>query len=281
MGCTVRFFFPQCCLLNHFWNFLRTRAKVLFLRKLSHWNFGSRPRAFCWQHLTARLSSAVGLGCVSLAPGLTFGTPKQCWRLREVSCRDCLELGGMAYNVMFTVSYFPAGGLRMRRVLRLVETKGEGQSQCTDVMEITRPDDLGNIADLGLTLAEAKELQARVQQEVAAAQARGHAVRRPNCRSCTGRCHVKDYRDHQIATLFGRVTVRLPRFRCVACRAIEAGISWPMNCRSTPELDQLRAHLSALMTCRRRSRADVPRRCWNEPCLSGSLPNGWSRGGLH
>ena len=156
----------------------------------------------------------------------------------------------MAYNVMFAVSYFPAGGLRMRWVLRLVETKGEGQSQCTDVMEITRPDDLGNIADLGLTLAEAKELQARVQQEVAAAQARGHAVRRPNCRSCTGRCHVKDYRDHQIATLFGRVTVRLPRFRYVACRAIEAGISWPMNCRSTPELDQLRAHLSALMTYR-------------------------------
>jgi len=44
----------------------------------------------------------------------------------------------------------------MRWVLRLVEAKGEGQSQGTDVMEIVRPDDLGNIADLGLTLAEAK-----------------------------------------------------------------------------------------------------------------------------
>ncbi len=46
----------------------------------------------------------------------------------------------------------------MRWVLRLVETKGEGQSQSTDVIEIVRPDDLGNIADLGLTLAEVKEL---------------------------------------------------------------------------------------------------------------------------
>src|SRR5271166_4462324 len=49
----------------------------------------------------------------------------------------------------------------------------------------------------------AKELQALVQRQgVAAAQAPGHAVRRANCQSCSGRCHVKDYRD-QIATLFG------------------------------------------------------------------------------
>ena len=73
----------------------------------------------------------------------------------------------------------------MRWVLRLVEAKGEGQSQGTDVMEIVRPDDLGNIADLGLTLAEAKALQARVQQEVVAAQARGHAVQR-DCQEVGG-----------------------------------------------------------------------------------------------
>ena len=135
----------------------------------------------------------------------------------------------------------------MRWALRLVETGAEGEARCTDVMEITRPDDLEDIADLGLTLAEAKLLQARVQQEISAAQARGHAVRRPNCRSCCGTCHLKDYRDHRIATLFGQVTVRLPRYRCAECRA---GVGWPSNCRSTPELDQLQAHLSALMTYR-------------------------------
>jgi hypothetical protein len=133
----------------------------------------------------------------------------------------------------------------MRWVLRLVETGAEGEARSTDVMEIVRPDDLGDIADLGLTLAEAKLLQARVQQGIAAAQARSHGVRRPNCRSCSGPCHLKDYRDHRIATLFGRVTVRFPRFRCVACSAVEAGAVWPLNCRSTPELDQLQAHLSA------------------------------------
>ena len=51
-----------------------------------------------------------------------------------------------------------------------------------DVMEISRPDGASNIADLGLTLSEAKQLLARVQQAIVAAQAgdlaaRGQSVR--------------------------------------------------------------------------------------------------------
>lgn len=122
-------------------------------------------------------------------------------------------------------------------------------------MEINKPGDLGDIATLGLSLAEAKLLLAGVQREIVDAQARVHAVRRPDCRCGAGVCHVKDYRDHAIATLFGEVTVRLPRFRCAACGAIEVGVDWPSHCRSTPELDQLQAHLAALMTYR--TAADV------------------------
>lgn len=135
-------------------------------------------------------------------------------------------------------------------VLRLVETGIEGRRCSVDVMTIDRPGDLGNLADLGLTHAEGKQLLARVQQEVVAAQSRDHAARRPPCRSCAAACQVKDYRPHQIATLFGQVTVRLPRFRCAGCGGAEAGVSWPAHGRSTPELDQVRAHLSALMTYR-------------------------------
>jgi hypothetical protein len=108
---------------------------------------------------------------------------------------------------------------------------------------------------LGLTLAEAKRLMAGLQQQIVAAQARSHAVRRPDCRSCGGVCRVKDYRTRAVATLFGRVMVRLPRFCCARCGGIEPGIRWPSQCRSTPELDQLQAHLSALMTYR--TAADV------------------------
>jgi hypothetical protein len=61
---------------------------------------------------------------------------------------------------------------------------------------------------------------------------------------------VKDYRNHAVATHFGQVTVRLPRFRCAGCGAIEAGAGWPSHCHSIPELDQLQAHFSALMPYR-------------------------------
>jgi hypothetical protein len=84
-------------------------------------------------------------------------------------------------------------------------------------MEISKPDDLGDIANLGLSLTEAQQLLARVQLEISSAQARGHAVRRPVCPCRDGVCQVKDYRDHAIATLFGQVTLRLPRFPCAAC----------------------------------------------------------------
>jgi hypothetical protein len=45
-----------------------------------------------------------------------------------------------------------------------------------DIMEISKPDDLGDIANLGLTLAEAKQLLARVQCEISTAQAREAAA---------------------------------------------------------------------------------------------------------
>jgi hypothetical protein len=96
---------------------------------------------------------------------------------------------------------------RMAWIVRLVETSVDGDGQATDVMEIGQPNDLRDITNLGLSLAEAKQLLATVQREVVAAQARNHAVRRPTCCSCEGACHVKDYRQHRIATLFGQVTV--------------------------------------------------------------------------
>jgi len=133
-------------------------------------------------------------------------------------------------------------------IVRLVEAGAAGPG--VDIMEISRPDGLGDIGNLGLTLAEAKQLLAAVQREVAAAQAGAHAARRPVCPCRAGVCHVKDHREHAVATLFGQVTMKLPRFRCAACGRVETGINWPSHCQSTPELDRLRAHLSALMTYR-------------------------------
>src|SRR5688500_9065495 len=135
-------------------------------------------------------------------------------------------------------------------VLRLVEIGVEGSGRSVDVMEISRPGNVSNLADLGLTLAQGKQLVALVQQEIVAAQSRDHAAQRPMCRSCGAACQVKDYRPHQIATLFGQVVLRLPRFRCAGCGGAEAGHGWPAHCRSTPELDQVRAQFSACMPYR-------------------------------
>jgi hypothetical protein len=135
-------------------------------------------------------------------------------------------------------------------IVRLVKIGADGEEPLADVIKINRPDDLDDIANLGLTVADGKRVLAGLQQEIVAAQAGSHSVRRPECRSCGGVCHVKDHRNHAVATHLGQVMVRLPRFRCAGCGAIEAGIGWPSHCRSTPELDQLQAHFSALMPYR-------------------------------
>jgi hypothetical protein len=137
------------------------------------------------------------------------------------------------------------------RVVRLVTIGADGEEQWVDVAQIVRPGDLGDIANLGLTMAEGKSVLAGLQKEFVAGQAREHAaVCRPGCRICGGVCCVKDYREHQVGTLFGCATVRLARFCCARCGVIEAGNEWPSHCRSTPELDRFQAHLSALMPYR-------------------------------
>src|SRR4028119_1444538 len=93
-------------------------------------------------------------------------------------------------------------------------------------MRIARPDTLADLGTLGLSLAESKRLLAGIQREIVVAQARVHAARRPECRGCGASCRVKDYRQHAIATLFGQVTVRLPRLRCAGCGAAGAGVGW-------------------------------------------------------
>ena len=133
----------------------------------------------------------------------------------------------------------------MAWIVRLVSIEAEGEEHSTDVMRIARPDTLADLGTLGLSLAESKRLLAGIQREIVVAQARVHAARRPECRGCGASCRVKDYRQHAIATLFGQVAVRLPRFRCAGCGAAEAGVGWPSHVRSTPELDRLRAQLSA------------------------------------
>jgi hypothetical protein len=109
----------------------------------------------------------------------------------------------------------------------LVKTGADGEKQSADVMKINRSDDLSDIANLGLTLAEGKLLLAGLQQEIVAEQSKSHAARRPDCQSCREVCRVKDYRDHAVATLFGQVTVRLPAFAVPGAAATKPAMIGP------------------------------------------------------
>jgi hypothetical protein len=110
-------------------------------------------------------------------------------------------------------------GDRVGWIIRLVKICADGEAGSVDVMEIHRPDDLRDIADLGLSLDETKRLLAGLQQEIVAAQVKSHAARQPICSRCGGGCRVKDYQNHVVATLFGQVRIRLPRCRLPVTRS--------------------------------------------------------------
>ena len=55
-------------------------------------------------------------------------------------------------------------------IVKLVSIGAEGEEHSTDVMRIARPDDLADLAALGLSLAEGKQILAGVQREIVAAQ---------------------------------------------------------------------------------------------------------------
>jgi hypothetical protein len=86
----------------------------------------------------------------------------------------------------------------MAWVLRLVETGIDGPTRVIDVMNIRPPGDFGDIAQLGLTLSEAKQILARLQQAVVALQVDDHAVLPPFCSSCGHACQVKDWRLRRV-----------------------------------------------------------------------------------
>jgi hypothetical protein len=87
-------------------------------------------------------------------------------------------------------------------ILRLAKTGAEGAGASIDVIEIDKPDNLGDTAHLGLSLAEAKVLLAGVQRQIIAAQARSHVIPRLDCRCGRGVCQVNGYSEHAIAALF-------------------------------------------------------------------------------
>jgi hypothetical protein len=108
---------------------------------------------------------------------------------------------------------------------------------------------------LGLTLAEGKKTLAGLQRHLVQAQTEEHCRNRRRCQGCGAQRPLKDMRRRRLASLFGVVEVRAPRFgpcRCgVASRRTLTPAAEIMPDRCTPEYERTLAKMGALLPYRR------------------------------
>jgi hypothetical protein len=124
---------------------------------------------------------------------------------------DRRKFGGASARAVFS-RLLSDQGWRVAWIVRLVQIGADGDEPFADVMTINRPDGLDDIANLGLTVADGKQVLAGLQQEIVAAQARNHSVQRPECRSCSGVCHLRTTGTMQSRRILAKSRCDFPAF---------------------------------------------------------------------
>jgi hypothetical protein len=144
----------------------------------------------------------------------------------------------------------------MQWTIILEATTGWGERTSTPVYTFSRPMLDLKPEQIGLTLAEAKTLLARLQARLVCQQADEYAT----CRRVCPRCHqmqpVKEYQPRVLDTLFGPVHLDSPRWQVCRCRChwdhppTFSPLSEILPRRYTPELEYLLARFASLMPYR-------------------------------
>jgi len=125
-----------------------------------------------------------------------------------------------------------------------------GELKATELVTFSRAAMVGTLAEVGLVLAEAKSLLAKLQASMLCGQVAEHAAHRRTCPGCGALQPLKDRRTRRLQTLFG--TVEAPRFK--ACRRQPAPMAEAvtfspvcalLTARCTPELERVQAELGA------------------------------------
>ena len=101
--------------------------------------------------------------------------------------------------------------------VKLVAEVRPGMETETEVGRIERDEDTG-LADLGLQLAEMKQLAAALQSEIVPAQVSVLGERRRFCVACGGRLASKGYYPATFRSLFGDVPIRVRRLLTCHCQ---------------------------------------------------------------
>ena len=140
-------------------------------------------------------------------------------------------------------------GDAMRWRMVLEAAGADGTRQVHEIGTGERPPAGHTAATLGLGLAEGKAVLAALQRHLVAAQVDEHCRSRRRCDRCGAQ------RPRRLASLFGVVAVRAPRFgpcRCgVACRRSITPAAEIMPDRCTPEHERVVAAMGAARPYRR------------------------------
>jgi hypothetical protein len=149
----------------------------------------------------------------------------------------------------------------MRWTVWLEARTDTGEAKTTELVTFRRPAVVSTLAEIGLTLAEAKALLTKLQASMLCGQVAEYAA---GCRVCPG-CGVlrplKDRRTRRLQTLFGTVELEAPRFRVCRCRlaappaeATFSPVCALLTARCTPELERIQAELGARTSFREAAR---------------------------
>jgi transposase len=88
----------------------------------------------------------------------------------------------------------------------------------TELLSFSRPAMASTLAEVGLMLAEAKALLAKLQASLLCGQVNEYAAHCRVCPACGVLRPLKDRRTRRLQTLFGTVEVEAPRIRVCRCR---------------------------------------------------------------
>ncbi len=149
----------------------------------------------------------------------------------------------------------------MQWTMQLEARTDQGAVTTTELLTFSRPAMASTLAEVGLMLAEAKALLAKLQASMLCAQVAEYAAACRLCPACGVLQPLKDRRTRHIQTLFGTVEVEAPRIRACRCRVSAAmtevvfsPVCALLTARCTPELERVQAELGARTSFREAAR---------------------------
>ena len=115
----------------------------------------------------------------------------------------------------------------MKIEIRLRIDAGDDGPCDEEILVLDKPHD--QLEQVGLSLAEAKELLGRVQERVVGAQATAFLADNRHCGACGRRLWSKGRTSFRFRTPFGDVPVTGPRLKCCPCQSATRGSFSPLT----------------------------------------------------